>query len=170
MKKTGMHRRLLSAFQSPPLNTPSPAEIIPPTSIVIGFEANSVADFFESASFLFPEALAPSQEISQRLTDREALMSTALGLGVAMPHTSIPGTTTLSARLFLLKRPIIWPAFDQVPVDVVVCTLFSETDRATYLTWVSAVAAILRDETTRRELRAARTSEEAWSALFGEER
>ena len=176
-RRVPRQRRLFSGSRQHTDEPRPPGEILPPQAIICNAAPSSIHGLFILAAQTFHETIpVPADQIVTMLGDREALMSTALGLGVSMPHASIPraaiphaaipGLAYPTARLFLLKNPLVWSAFDRIPVDIVVCTLFADDDRRSYLSWVSAVAGALRNDERRDRLRHATDAEEAWAILF----
>jgi PTS system nitrogen regulatory IIA component len=62
--------------------------------------------------------LAP-QAIAQELLKREALGSTGMGNGIAIPHARVPGVDKPFGVFVRLKRAIDFEAIDGRPVDLV---------------------------------------------------
>jgi PTS system nitrogen regulatory IIA component len=63
-----------------------------------------------------------AETLLQAVTEREALMSTGIGAGIAIPHPRNPVTTAPEeqfAALAFLEKPVDWKALDAVPVHTV---------------------------------------------------
>ena len=75
--------------------------------------AKSKAESFEIASQLFAKKLdIPAETVLGFLDAREALGSTGLGAGVAIPHGRIKGLKQPLAAFFRLNKPIEFNAPD----------------------------------------------------------
>lgn len=93
--------------------------------------------------------------ISEAIEGREALGSTGLGNGIAIPHgklSNLGGVTAVFARL---EQPIDFDAIDDQPVDLVMMLLAPLGSGADHLRALALVARILRTEPVLERLRAA---------------
>ena len=73
-------------------------------------------------------AITPAQDLLQAVLEREALMSTGIGHGIAVPHPRNPlvnKTEEQFAALAFLQNPIDWNALDGKPVDTVLLVVSS---------------------------------------------
>lgn len=107
----------------------------------------------------------PQEEILDALEARERLGSTALGRGVAMPHTRLEGLTQQLAILARLTRPIEFDARDGEPVDLVFMVLWPEAASEGFLPALSNICRVLRDNQLPRQLRQAGSAAEALAML-----
>lgn len=85
---------------------------------------------------------------------REALGSTGIGAGVAVPHAKIPGLTDFFALFARLDKPVAYDAVDGEPVDLVFLLLVPPDGDTDHLAALACVARRLRDPETARRLRA----------------
>ncbi len=107
-----------------------------------------------------PRLGRPSEEILKALQDREALGSTGLGRGLALPHARLAGDgppVTLFARL---RKPIDYEARDEEPVDLVILVLWPEAEAEGFLPALSDTCRALREPQALRQLRSAETADE----------
>lgn len=95
----------------------------------------------------------PAQTILDAVTSREALGSTGLGDGIAIPHGKIAGLKTVTALFARLEQPIEFDAVDDQPVDIVVMLLAPAGAGADHLKALSRFARMLRTEQVVDELR-----------------
>lgn len=103
--------------------------------------------------------------VLRALADREALGSTGVGEGVALPHASIPGLSVPFVTVARLAQPVDWGAIDDMLVDLVVVAL-SPIDGATLsLNVVAKIARRLRSAELRARLRTAVSAGAAYAAL-----
>jgi PTS system nitrogen regulatory IIA component len=94
-------------------------------------------------------------EILEAITAREALGSTGLGNGIAIPHGKLAGLEDVTAVVARLDEPIDFDAVDDQPVDIVVMLLAPIGAGADHLKALSRVARLLRTESVVDDLRAA---------------
>ncbi|MBK1836244.1 PTS sugar transporter subunit IIA [Azospirillum sp. YIM B02556] len=103
----------------------------------------------------------PAPEILEALQAREKIGSTALGRGVALPHTEL---ADLAEPVFLfarLQRAIDFDARDDEPVDLVFLALWPASNRKGLLGAMSELCGALRDPQSLRRLRGAKTPDDA---------
>ena len=99
------------------------------------------------------------------LMEREALGSTGLGSGVAVPHARLPGLDSVKAVFVRLDTPVAYDAVDDRPVDLMFALFAPPRDGAEHLRALAAVSRAMRSPELREQLRQART-EDAIHALF----
>lgn len=99
------------------------------------------------------------------LMEREALGSTGLGSGVAVPHARVPGLETVKAVFVRLDTPVAYDAVDDRPVDLMFALFAPPSAGAEHLRALAAVSRAMRSPELREQLRQARTSD-AIHALF----
>ena len=101
----------------------------------------------------------------EALLEREALGSTGLGSGVAVPHARIEGLDRVLAVFVRLDTPVAFGAVDDRPVDLLFALFAPPRDGAEHLRALAAVSRALRSPELREHLRKARTPD-AIHALF----
>lgn len=106
-----------------------------------------------------------SEEILTALQAREALGSTGLGRGLALPHARLPGGGPPVMLFTRLRKPIDYEARDEEPVDLVILVLWPEQDAEGFLPALSDTCRALREPQALRQLRSAETAEEVVGLL-----
>jgi PTS system nitrogen regulatory IIA component len=101
----------------------------------------------------------------EALMEREALGSTGLGSGVAVPHARIEGLDRVRAVFVRLDTPVAYDAVDDRPVDLLFALFAPSRDGAAHLRALAAASRALRSPELREQLRQARTAD-AVHALF----
>jgi len=86
------------------------------------------------------------------LNAREALGSTALGAGVAIPHGRVKGLKQPIAAFIRLKNPIDFAAPDGEAVSILIFLLVPEKATQEHLEILSSIAQLLSDADARRTL------------------
>jgi nitrogen PTS system EIIA component len=118
-----------------------------------------------SARAALAAALDPAL-VSAEILKREALGSTGLGSGVAIPHARIPGLSKPCGVLARFKRALDFAAIDGEPVDVVFLLLLPSSSGGEHLNALAAVARQLRKPTIAAMLRKARDGSETYNAML----
>lgn len=103
--------------------------------------------------------------VLEALQEREALGSTGLGSGVAVPHARIEGLSAVRAVFVRLDTPVAYGSVDDRPVDLMFALFAPPRDGAEHLRALAAVSRALRSPELREKLRQARTAD-AIHALF----
>lgn len=103
--------------------------------------------------------------ILEALLEREALGSTGLGSGVAVPHARLREIDRVTAVFVRLETPVAYDAVDDRPVDLLFALFAPPKDGAEHLRALAAVSRALRSAELREQLRQARTPD-AIRALF----
>ena len=107
--------------------------------------------------------------IAAALADREALGSTGVGAGLAVPHARVRGVPALAALFARLNRAVEWDAVDGRPVDLVFLLISPIGASAEHLAALAMVTRRLRDPAVAAALRATAQSAALREILVGRE-
>ena len=114
-----------------------------------------------------PEGMS-SEQVYNALCDREAVLSTAVGNGIALPHARAPIMRDASEQricVVYLKNPIDMKAPDEREVFVMFVLLAHNSQ--IHLKVLSSLAALFRDSKFKKALEA-RADEEQLAAIIKE--
>ena len=103
--------------------------------------------------------------ILETLSSREALGSTGLGNGIAIPHGKLAGLSRVTALFARLETPIEFDAVDDQPVDLVMTLLAPLGAGADHLKALAQVARLLREPDVARKLRDSHDAEAIYAVL-----
>jgi len=103
--------------------------------------------------------------VMDALLEREALGSTGLGSGVAVPHARIEGLQRIFGVFVRLDTPVAYGSVDDRPVDLLFALFAPPRDGAEHLRALAAVSRAVRSPELRENLRQVRTIDAA-QALF----
>ena len=106
-----------------------------------------------------------SEVILKALSDREALGSTAINHGVAVPHAGLDALPRPAAVFFRLAHPIDFDAPDDNPVDLVFAVIWPSDQRSGLLAALGSLCRCLREAPLRQALRRASSPKEVRSHL-----
>ena len=114
------------------------------------------------------EVLAKAQEVEDKeafyraILDRESILSTGIGLGIAVPHAKISSVKSLVAALGKTKKGINYGALDDQPVHIVVMIAANDGQQSDYIRALARVTLLLKNEKIRQAIIQA----EAANAVF----
>ncbi len=121
---------------------------------------------------LLIDALAAAPEAGDKtllgngIRQRERLLSTGIGLGIAIPHVRIPSVKDLIMAAALVRNGVEgYETLDSVPVKLVVMIAARTDQQELYLRVLSFLSIRLRDESFRNRLFLCRDNEELYRAL-----
>ncbi len=97
--------------------------------------------------------------------EREAIMSTGIGLGVAVPHAKRNGIEEFFITVGILQEPVDWQAIDDEPVLIVFLIGGPDNRQKDYLRILSKLVLFTKNQKRREALSQAETPEEV-IALF----
>ena len=109
--------------------------------------------------------LAPAA-VAQAVASREALGSTGIGGGIALPHARLDGVARPTGFFLRLDRAADWAAIDGRRVDLVFMLLSPAGDDAAHLAAFAAIARRLHTPGVPDAIRAARP--DVWQAIVGD--
>ena len=108
------------------------------------------------------------QELKTEILKREELMSTAIGLGIAIPHVRLSSVTDLVATVGVSSVDIVdFRALDDEPVRFLIMIAAASSHHAYYLKTLSFFSTLLKNRELFGALLAAKTSGEVYSLLTG---
>jgi nitrogen PTS system EIIA component len=94
------------------------------------------------------------------IEDREILMSTGIGLGVAIPHAKIAGITDFFIIIGILDAPVEWDSIDNHPVQAVFLIGGPPQSHTDYLKLLARLIVIVKNDHKRNHIFNARTAQE----------
>jgi mannitol/fructose-specific phosphotransferase system IIA component (Ntr-type) len=103
--------------------------------------------------------------VASRLVEREEILSTGIGGGVAVPHAQVPGLGKLVMTASVHPDGIEYPALDDEPVRLVFCLLGDATTTADHLAGLARLARLARSRESLSDLVAAESGREFVDAL-----
>src|SRR5690349_15646757 len=100
------------------------ADILSEESVLFCTDIKTKRDVLDRLSNRASKATGfPASDIFEALNDREALGSTGLGNGIAVPHGRLAGLKSVTAVFLKLDEPVDFESVDDQPVDLVMMLL-----------------------------------------------
>jgi len=105
--------------------------------------------------------IADIQTVFRDIMDRERLMSTGIGDGIAIPHGKTSGTDRVLCVFGLKPQGVDFKSLDEQPADIFFLILSPHDDAEIHLKFLSAISGILQSEANRHHLRECSSSQDA---------
>lgn len=98
------------------------------------------------------QAIDDEELFHRAILEREKIVSTGIGMGVAIPHAKLASCPRFFIALGVLQRPIEWNALDGSPVRLVFMIGGPDNRQNEYLQLLSTLTRVIRDEEKRKKL------------------
>jgi len=99
--------------------------------------------------------IASADRVVMDVVDRENVMSTGVGNGVAIPHAYTDGVDKLVAGFYRTGEPVDFQALDNKSVDLFFIILGPKESRRSHIKVLAKISRLLNHEDFREELRVA---------------
>ncbi len=138
------------------------ADILNKNCIKIPLEGNSKQTIIdELVGLLARNGLADDErDLSASAMEREGLMSTGIGKGVAIPHGRTRGVKRMAASFGLSSRPVDFGSLDGLPVQIFFFLATPQNIVADHVKALALVSKLLNREEVRARLLAATTADQ----------
>lgn len=116
----------------------------------------------EELAMVFKESPVCSDidEFVQALIEREKIMSTGIGFGIAIPHVKLKSVSNISFALGISKNGINFDSLDGKPVSLIILVAAGEKQHNDYLNLLSKIMSVLKDQNIRKKIKTIKSSEE----------
>ena len=92
-------------------------------------------------------------ELKQAIFHREELMSTGIGMGIAVPHVRLKNVPDITMAAMITKQTVDdYEALDGLPVNLIFMIIANEAQHADYLKFLSTLSKQLQAESYRNDL------------------
>lgn len=137
--------------------------------VLISPDVGERAELFRRFGELFETTrlVESGEQVVSRLLEREAILSTGIGGGVAVPHAQIPGLGRLAMAASTHPDGLEYPALDEQPVRLVFCLLGDANTAADHLAGLARLARLARRSAALEPLVDATDGESFLAALRG---
>lgn len=109
------------------------------------------------------------EAIRNAVFEREKIMSTGVGKGLAIPHGKTAGIEDNYAAFALLEEPIDYEAIDGEPVQMIFLLVGPESSNRLHIKMLSRISRLMNNNNFREHLKKSRSSEEIIDAFKQEE-
>lgn len=101
----------------------------------------------------------------EALIERERIVSTGIGMGVAIPHAKLDGYDEFFIAIGILSKGVEWNSLDAAPVRLIFMVGGPDDKQTEYLQILSSLTMAIKDENTRKKM-LTRNTPEAILELF----
>jgi len=108
---------------------------------------NAMINLLDSAG-----KLKDRKSFQRAIYERENLMSTGIGMGVAIPHAKLPGYEDFFIAVAVLQNGVDWKALDGALVRLVFMIGGPDNKQMEYLHILSNLTKVIKDEKTRKKV------------------
>lgn len=112
---------------------------------------------------------AEKQAVKKAIFERETIISTGVGRGIAMPHCKIAALDRDYGAFAILDGPIPFESVDEKPVKYIFLLASPKNDKRRHLKLLSKISRILNNQDFRSKLAQLKSSEAILKAFHQEE-
>lgn len=98
------------------------------------------------------EGVTDTTALRKAILDREEIMSTGVGLTIAVPHAKLSSVKAFTLALARSAKGIDYDSLDGQPVRIIVMIAAPDNDQNTYLRVLASVMQVLRNDVNRRAI------------------
>lgn len=99
------------------------------------------------------------------LKEREEIMSTGIGFGIAIPHAKIPCVSNIAFAVGVSKSGIDFDSMDGKPVHLIILVAAGAEQHKDYLSLLSSVMALLKKDGIKEKIINAKSTEDIFSII-----
>jgi len=110
-----------------------------------------------------------SKALLEKILEREKLISTGVGIGVALPHVKIPSVRDFVVAIGRSQRGLDFQSLDDKPVHIVVMIGANDSQSGEFLKLMAKIVLRLKDKEFRRRVLLAKTPEEIRDLFVAED-
>lgn len=106
------------------------------------------------------------QELAEAIYQREQLMSTGVGLGIAMPHARLDPVRNVAVALGVNATGLTeYETLDNMPVRIIVLIVAGREQNTQYIQTLAYISRILKDADLRAQIIRTQTPEDLYDLL-----
>jgi fructose-specific phosphotransferase system IIA component len=142
-------------------------DLLTPGRIRIPFRAEDKASAIRQLVELFAAdaGIPQPEDVLRAVQEREAVLSTGVGNGVAIPHGKSAAVPHLGMAVGLLESPVDFEALDGQPVRLVFLLVGPEAEAGAHIKALSRISRLVRHAGVREKLFAAHDADDFLAAL-----
>lgn len=111
------------------------------------------------------ENIQNTGELEQAIFERERIMSTSIGLGIAIPHVRLNSVANMTMAVGVIKEGIDYAAFDDLPVNIIIMIAAPEGSHREYLSVLARLALLLKNSALRNGILNAKSEADIFEIL-----
>jgi len=145
----------------------SPVAVYTNKKFIRELEADNKFRAIEELAQVFQdsEICSDVETLTRALKEREEIMSTGIGLGIAIPHAKINMVKEMAFAIGISKKGIDFDSLDGHPVHLIILVAAGERQHKDYLRLLSNIMAILKNEKIKESIIRSSSPDEILSIL-----
>ncbi len=145
-------------------------ELLKPDRVVVPLAARDKKGVIaELARVLVGQPGSQLETVLTAIEERESVLSTGIGFGVAIPHARSSAVRELTMVGGVSAAPVPYDSIDGEPVRLFFLIVGPEASAGAHVKILSRIARLVRRDGVRKQLVEARTSDEFYSVLLDAE-
>ncbi len=120
-------------------------------SFIPGQSRDSVIKLLVTKAFEEGKVQSP-EDFFTAVLNREEIVTTGIGMGVAIPHAKLQGFDNFFIAIGILDKGVDWKALDGAPVRLIFLIGGPDDKQTEYLRILSSLTLTLKDEEKRKTL------------------
>jgi PTS system fructose-specific IIA component len=140
-------------------------DLLTPSTVKVGLPGATKEDILNNLieSLAGRPAVRDLEEVRKAIFEREQMMSTGVGKGLALPHAKTPAVQESIAAFAATSWPIDFGSIDDQPVRLVFLLVGTESAKSEHIKILSRVSRLMNRDRFRARLLDAKTPEEIMS-------
>ena len=140
-------------------------------NVLCQLEASSKTDVIDRLINSLGNKMDPKtlENVRKAVFERERIMSTGVGKGLAIPHGKCPGLDRNYAAFALLKEPVNFDSIDDQPVSLVFLLVGPESHNSTHIKMLSRISRLMNNSDFRERLLQSHSADDIIEAFNQEE-
>lgn len=111
------------------------------------------------------DAIGDAGELERAIFERESLMSTSIGLGIAIPHVRLESVSEMCMAIGVLKEGIDYQAFDDQQVRIIIMIAAPAGTHRQYLSLLAKLVLLLKNPAIRDAILTAQDPKQVFDIL-----
>jgi PTS system nitrogen regulatory IIA component len=145
-------------------------ELLTPDRVLVPLSARDKSGVIaELTRHLIDQSGGSYPEVLGAVEEREAVLSTGIGFGVAIPHARSSAVSQLTLVCGVSPEPVPFDSIDGEPVRLFFLIVGPESSAGQHVKVLSRIARLVRHENLRDRLCDAKTPDEFYDALLDAE-
>lgn len=165
-----VNKRLMPRLQPDSRSSLSLTSLITPerTALITANSKNEALNQLIDMCITVP-GINNRKELADAIFTRESLMSTGIGLSIAVPHARLNTVKNVYMAFAINDKPIMdYQSLDGIPVRIIVMIIAGRDQHAQYLLTLSLVSSMLKNQKKRDHIMQSKTAEELITILVNE--
>ena len=147
-------------------------DILSPRSVLVGLQGETKEEIIEELvdSLESGTVVTDREKVLQAVVEREKIMSTGIGDGIAIPHGKSDAVTRLAAALGIHKRGVDFEALDGEPAYVFFMLVSPANVSGPHIKALARISRLLKNDDFKKRLISAADAAEIMRLIEAEEK